>query len=109
MYIHFILCSTADYVSVLIINVDNMYICCLPLDPMIALQQTSYTFPESTPEADASICVVLESPSGGLAIPFGVMFSIIPGTASTLHVTVNCTVASILIVYLMIRNEHMHP
>ena len=74
------------------------FLCALTLDPVIALQQTSYTFPESTPEVDASICVVLESPSGGLALPFGVTFTIIPGTASTLHVIVSYTVVSILIV-----------
>ena len=87
----------------------TLYVCALPLDPVIALQQTSYTFPESTPEVDVSICVVLESPTGGLAIPFGVMLSIIPGTASTLHVLVNCIPLQVYLVYLMIRNEHMHP
>ena len=56
----------------------------LTLDPVIALQQTSYTIPESTPEVDASICVVLKNPVGGLAVPFDVMFSIMSGTTSKL-------------------------
>ena len=51
---------------------------------MIALQQTSYTIPESTPEVDAIVCVVLKNPVGGLATPFDVMFSVIAGTASKL-------------------------
>ena len=56
----------------------------LTLDPVIALQHTSYTIPESTPEEDASICVVLKNPVGGLAIPFVVMFDVTRGTASNL-------------------------
>ena len=61
----------------------------LTLDPVIALQHTLYTIPESTPAVDASICVVLKNPVGGLATSFDVMFSIMSGTASKLLDTIS--------------------
>ena len=44
---------------------------------MITLQQSSYSFDESTPEVTGDICVTLEGPAGGLAVSFQVNFEIV--------------------------------
>ena len=51
------------------------------VDPVIALQQTSYSFEETTPEVSREICVELQRPSE-LRVPFEVNFSVQQGTAS---------------------------
>ena len=43
---------------------------------MIALQQLSYSFDESTPEVTGDICVTLEGPAGGLSESVQVRFTI---------------------------------